>query len=820
MRPLIVSLLALTLAAGAATAQTVPMDTLVLRRVGPGMTYVRIVAPSVPWSIDVLELDRTNPYLDIETVEANGLRAGGYETVSSMAARLDGAAHHVVGAINGDFFIGGGDTRNAAVVGGQVVRRSAAAPALQPSIGFDAANAVSISKPSVGGALLTPSDTLAITGYNEPRGADALVLYNAFQGPTTGTDAGGTEVVIRPTGGWIVNDTVEAVVERVAVGAGDAAIPDGWAVLSGTGGAGDALGRVAEGARVRVVATVTPGRRGLEDLISGRPLLLVGGRRFRIARDPHNSDRHPRTSIGVNADTSRIYFVTVDGRQSSSAGMTNFEVQDFLLSLGITDAIGLDGGGSTAMVIRGELANSPSGAERPVGNGLLAISTAPVGPLAHLQATPFLSSLFLGESVQISVVGTDAFYTPLEIDAAAVAFRVDPVLGSVTPDGLFTATPDRSEPASGYVFVDYGALSDSVRVDLRVVGRIDVEPSAVVTDTILTVPFAARATDSGGRSQALPEGRVAWEVLDPSVGSISPDGVFSGRAAGVTRVVATYSPSVRDTATVEVQIGAGELNLSPLDAPSDWQIVTDGVDEASFEAVDDPDASGGKALRLRYRFTRGARPPTLQLRTRLPIYGLPDSLRMNVRTDGQAHIVRYLLENPAADPLVLAPQRYADDTAFARIAAPFARAVPSVDLSYPVVFTGIHVLPALSGVEVGEETSGELVFDDLWVTYPSGRQSTDAPAGPQAAVGQVRVFPSPSSNAVSVVVDSPAAGRAQVHVFDVLGRLAATVFDGAVVPGEQTLSAGVEGLPPGLYLVRATLDGQQLGAAVPLVVAR
>ena len=820
MRLPVVPLLALALTFGSATAQTVPVDTLVLRQVGPGMTYVRIVAPSVPWSIDVLELDRTNPYLDIETVEAKDLRAGGYETVSSMAARHDGPEHHVVGAINGDFFIGGGDTRNAAVVGGQVVRRSAAAPAFQPSIGFDATNAVSISKPSVGGAVLTASDTLAITGYNEPRGAGALVLYNAFQGSTTGTDASGTEVVLRPIGGWVVNDTVEAVVERVAVAAGGTAIPDGQAVLSGTGGAGEALGRLAEGARVRVVATVAPGRPGLEDLISGRPLLLVGGERFRIARDAHNSDRHPRTSIGVNADTSRIYFVTVDGRQSSSAGMTNFEVQDFLLSLGITDAIGLDGGGSTAMVIRGALANSPSGAERPVGNGLLAVSTAPVGPLAHLQATPFLTSLFLGESVQISVVGTDAYFNPLDIDAAAVAFRVDPALGTVTPGGLFTANPDRAEPDSGYVFVDYGALSDSVRVDLRVVDRIDVEPSAVVTDTILTIPFAARATDSGGLSQTLPEGRVAWEVLDPRVGFISSDGVFSGSSVGVTRVVATYSPSVRDTATVEVQVGAGELHLDPLDDASGWEIVSDGVDEASFEAVDDPDASGGKALRLRYRLTPGTGPLALQVRTRLPIYGVPDSLHMRVRTDGQPHVVRYLLENPAADPLTLAAQRYADDTTFAMMAVPFTRAVPRVDLSYPVSFTGIQVLPASSGVEAGEETSGELVFDDLWVTYPSGRQGTDVPDAAQAAAGQVRVFPNPSGDAVSVVVDSPAAGRAQVHVFDVLGRLVATVFDGPVVPGERTVSAGVEALPPGIYLVHATLDGQPLGSVVPLVVAR
>lgn len=811
--------LGLSLAAPA-RAQSVPMDTLVVRHVGPGMTYFRLVAPSIPWSIDVLELDRTNPYLDVEMVEAFDRRAGGFETVSSMAARRERPGRHVVGAVNGDFFSGGGDTINAGVVGGQVVRRGSASPAQQPSIAFDASNAMSISRPTVGGVVLTASDTLQITGYNEPRSGEALVFYNTFQGTTTATDGGGTEVVIRPTVGWVVNDTVTVVVEQVTVGAGGTAIPEGWAVLSASGPAATALGALSVGEDVRVVATVQPGLPRIEDLISGRPTLLRNGQRFPIANNDHNLNRHPRTAVGVNADTSRIYFVTVDGRQSSSAGMTNFEMQDVMLAWGMTDAIGLDGGGSTTMVIRGEIANSPSGSERAVGNALLAVSTAPVGPLAHLQASPALASLFLGESVQLSVSGADAYYNPLPIDIGAVTFRVDASLGTVAPDGLFTANAERDEPVISYVYVEYGALTDSVRVSLRVVDRIDIEPSMVVTDTLLSIPFSALATDSDGVSQALPQGRVTWQVLDPAVGDLSADGVFVGRAVGSTQVVASYSDAIRDTAYVEVQVGSGTLRLDPLDEATGWDVVSDRMEEAELDVVEDPQATGGKALRVRYRFVRGDQPPSLQMQTRIRVYGVPDSLRVRVRTDGARYILRYLLENSAADPLSLSVPRYADDTEFAWMPGPFTRVVPAVDLSYPVVVTGVEIVLPVSGVAMGEEVEGTLVFDDLWVSYPSAPVETGVAVPPDRPGGFLRVFPNPSTGMATVEVATPRPGTLRVSLYDALGRSVLTLLDTDVAPGTQTVVAAVDRLPAGTYLVRATLDGRALDGGTMMVVLR
>jgi exopolysaccharide biosynthesis protein len=52
--------------------------------------------------------------------------------------------------------------------------------------------------------------------------------------------------------------------------------------------------------------------------------------------------------------------------------MTLPEAARLMRSLGASDALNLDGGGSTTMTIRGQVVNRPSdpGGERPVGDGL------------------------------------------------------------------------------------------------------------------------------------------------------------------------------------------------------------------------------------------------------------------------------------------------------------------------------------------------------------------------------------------------------------------------------------------------------------------
>ncbi len=74
--------------------------------------------------------------------------------------------------------------------------------------------------------------------------------------------------------------------------------------------------------------------------------------------------RAPRTAVGIK-ENGNLVFVVADGRQESSDGLTGEELAQKLLDLGIRDAVNLDGGASSEMIIEGSIVNRPSaGRER------------------------------------------------------------------------------------------------------------------------------------------------------------------------------------------------------------------------------------------------------------------------------------------------------------------------------------------------------------------------------------------------------------------------------------------------------------------------
>ena len=112
--------------------------------------------------------------------------------------------------------------------------------------------------------------------------------------------------------------------------------------------------------------------------ISGETRLVRGGSPVDGLND---STLHPRTAIGYSKNEKILYIVVVDGRQPFySQGITLSELADLMIALGAHDAMNLDGGGSSALVVRGEdgkprILNSPidlyiPGRERPVANHL------------------------------------------------------------------------------------------------------------------------------------------------------------------------------------------------------------------------------------------------------------------------------------------------------------------------------------------------------------------------------------------------------------------------------------------------------------------
>ena len=99
------------------------------------------------------------------------------------------------------------------------------------------------------------------------------------------------------------------------------------------------------------------------------PLLLYDNTKYPLPKLEFVEKRHPRSAICITSD--KIKFITVDGRQKDAEGMNLHELQQFLISQSCTEAINLDGGGSTTLwTNKTGVANKPSDkeGEREVSN--------------------------------------------------------------------------------------------------------------------------------------------------------------------------------------------------------------------------------------------------------------------------------------------------------------------------------------------------------------------------------------------------------------------------------------------------------------------
>ena len=90
---------------------------------------------------------------------------------------------------------------------------------------------------------------------------------------------------------------------------------------------------------------------------SGFAIILKDGKPTPACAD---QARHPRTAYGLSANHQYLYVLTVDGRQTKwSNGATYNDLDEIFLEAGATEAINLDGGGSTTLCYWNPSKNKP-----------------------------------------------------------------------------------------------------------------------------------------------------------------------------------------------------------------------------------------------------------------------------------------------------------------------------------------------------------------------------------------------------------------------------------------------------------------------------
>ena len=159
-------------------------------------------------------------------------------------------------------------------------------------------------------------------------------------------------------------DTLALLGRKTPYFPGNWACAVGWAMSDGTLWSAqpasasliiDASGRIHIGRYERIPEKA-------RQIVSGSQLLVAGGRNI-----ASGIDVAPRTAAGIKGDGSALVLLVVDGRRPAySDGLTFPQLAEEMIRVGCSDALNLDGGGSSTLVLRDQttgklrLGNRPS----------------------------------------------------------------------------------------------------------------------------------------------------------------------------------------------------------------------------------------------------------------------------------------------------------------------------------------------------------------------------------------------------------------------------------------------------------------------------
>ncbi len=611
-----------------------------------------------------VDLSRTDVrYLD-------GGSVTGVDTISELAKQGD-----VDAAVNGDFF----DINNSGGVAGGGIELGE--PVKSPNEDHRDAAVVdtdglgAITKLLLQGtATVEGKEPVALAGLNMTELRPGRVgVYDHRWGSYTLTrplrdDA--THKAVRVRDGKVV-----AVGEELSRDGVD--IPEGEQVLLARGADGVAkLSHLAVGNSVDVAIGITDDVDRIAFAIGGNWATLVkDGNPLEVtdgSTDAFRDNLHPRTAIGFADGGRTMLLVTVDGRQAHSRGMSLPELGRLMAELGATEAMNLDGGGSTTMVVRDPgdegttVENSPSdGSERKDGNGMGVVSKGSDGVLAGVNLSlagvaTNAERIFPGAHRTVVAKGHDRGGRPVDADLTWASS--DEKVLTVDDEGHVTAVA----PGRADVVVTSGGVVGKLR--LHVLGKLQyltVDPTVIqLAGAGETRPVTLTGHDAQGYSAPVAPEDVAVEgadglALKPATASTWAASATVEKAGGL----ATFT-ALGKQVQMSWLVGQETVLVSDMSEPIDQFTVNGARSTQSIERRPGEGRDGGDAVAFTVDFSQSTATRTANLRpipdshARRAINGTPVQLRVWLKADGEFTPMVYgVVDNDAGEmPVVYVPR--------------------------------------------------------------------------------------------------------------------------------------------------------------------
>ena len=623
------------------------VDTLIFPHLaGPGVIAAKYDIPALPLKVSVVEMDLTNPYIVMETC-LGGEKSVACETPVNMATRNTRPGHEVVGAVNGDFFMTSPTNEVGLPLSGQVRNDELVLSGHNRAcLVLDDNNRPYIDRLTFTGTVTSGETSFALNLVNRMRyayeniAANQSILFTRSYGPVTyDGSTSGKMVLLRPAGDpfkWNANGVEQCIVEDIFDAQGSRTIPDGKAILWLKGTYANYSAALNVGDEISISFRFTLNNEGhdvnIRQLIGGSNHIIMQNGEFM----EDWAERHPRTAIGVNADSTRLYFVVVDGRHLTSTGVALREMKGIFDALGAVHAVNLDGGGSSCILVNDEVMNHPSdGPVRAVGNGCLFVSTAPEdNEIGIINFEPRCYNLSISATTSFGVWGYNQYGVLKTRDLQGCTFSCDPQVGQFDDEGVFHAV---STPASGNLYVHYNGITATQPITVMEAQWQLVSDSVVIDNYH---PYAININGiSGYGLDKVDPSVVAWTSADESVCAVDDRGVVTAVADGQTFVGSSH-PLLADSLLIRVENPKQRVTTvenAPID-PATWDIAQSGGKDRILTALDNG---------MQIDFTgSSSRNPYIKIAKAVQFWGLPDTVRLRIIPgDIQLKTVKMLLEN-------------------------------------------------------------------------------------------------------------------------------------------------------------------------------
>ncbi len=770
------------------------VDTLENHLVGPGTHYVALrLQGKTSFNVFFFKTDLKNPYIEIRNeLGKDSIYTG--ERTSELAKRKSTEGSFYFAGTNGDFYVTQGYV-GYPVGGNMVSSQIARTPTSRELFAIDNFKVPDIGRMTYSGNIVFGTNSWTINSVNHLREEDRMVLFNQLNGKFTHTNEYGTEVLIELLEDyeWGVNKPLKARVKKIEKGIGNMAIPEGQAVLSGHGTAAGRLDLLSEGDEIEINLNLTLNGNNAfyEHITAGDNYgsILWNGA---VNEDSFWDEIHPRTGLGFTHNRDSLVFCVVDGRSSLSYGINTKQLAYLMKSAGAWYAINMDGGGSSCMYIAeydGPVNQTSDGTERAVCNSIYVVSTAPTDNEIGI-IKPYKPVIYLppyGEYVH-QFYGYNQYEVLLNSDVQDVVLACPESLGTIEGN-KFTAAGN----TSGIITATYnGNITTTIKAEFVPVSEISIRLDTVLMDNRSDYPIEVLATTAYGRSFVSPAA-LEWTVEDTGICRVE-NGVVRALKNGSTLVEGTIDGTA-DKVMVKVEIPEGPVMTADKMLVSDWSLsVASQYTDAQLTADNIPQNwEHGAAVNFTHKTGRS---PFIKLNNEIPLYGLPDTVKVVLNT-GDIQFTEAIISLRAANDTKTATKRFTDfpaDTDYS-LAIPVDELFDTTDRGiYPLWFDNMNFYLATSNTT---NKAYALAVKEIQLVY-NGLVETSIPL---AGTTGFYIYPNPViSSVLNIQLKDNYSQAVRTEIYSISGQMLQSDSHG--VYAGNAISLPVKNLSPGTYLLK------------------